>query len=53
MIHRTIKVKIVKETSSKVHLYFPTLNRQLPIPKEEFNQRIENGLYKVVNPIGA
>jgi len=45
---RAIKVKVVKETASKVTLHFLTLNRKMPVTKEEFKQRVENGLYEVV-----
>lgn len=43
-----IKVKVVKETSTKVTVFFPILNRKMPVPREEFEKRIENGTYTLV-----
>ncbi len=47
---RSIKVKIIKETSSTVTVKFLSLNRKMPVPRKEFEQRVEEGLYEVVNP---
>ncbi len=46
---RSIKVKVIKETSSTITVKFLSLNRKMPIPREEFEQRVNNGLYEVVN----
>lgn len=47
-MQRTIKVKVVKETSSRITLHFLGLNRKMPVSKEEFEKRVESGLYEVV-----
>jgi hypothetical protein len=47
---RSIKVKIIKETSSTVTVKFLSLNRKMPVPRKDFEQRVEEGLYEVVNP---
>ncbi len=47
--NRSIKVKIVKENARTVVLKFVTLNRTMPVPKSEFEKRVESGLYDVIN----
>lgn len=49
MPQRSIKVKIVKETSSTVTVHFMTLNRKMPVPRKDFEKRVKSGLYEVVN----
>jgi RNase P/RNase MRP subunit p29 len=49
MASRSIKVKIVKETSNTVTIKLVSLNRTMPVPKEDFEKRVEQGLYDVVN----
>ena len=49
MAQRSIKVKVIKETSSTVTVHFMTLNRKMPVPRKDFEERVENGLYEVVN----
>lgn len=50
MQHRSIKVKVIKETKNKVTLKFMSLNRKMPVEKGAFNERVEMGIYDVVNP---
>lgn len=50
IMDRTIKVKVVKETSTKVTLLFLTLNRKIPISKADFEERVKSGLYQVIEP---
>jgi len=45
---KSIKVKIVKETSKTVTIRMPTLNRKMPVPRKDFEKRVESGLYEVV-----
>ena len=45
---RSIKVRIVKETSNTVTVYMVGLNRKMPVPKAEFDERVASGLYEVV-----
>lgn len=48
MSDRSMKVKIVKETSSTVTVRFMSLNRSMPVPRKEFEKRVESGLYEIV-----
>lgn len=48
MVNRSIRVKILKETSKTVTIRFMTLNRKMPVPRKDFEKRVENGLYEVV-----
>ena len=48
MVNRSIRVKILKETSKTVTVRFMTLNRKMPVPRKDFEKRVENGLYEVV-----
>ncbi len=46
--NRSIRVKVLKETSRTVTVRFMTLNRKMPVPRQEFEKRVKNGLYEVV-----
>lgn len=48
-MQQSMKVRIVKETKTKVTLHFITLNRSMPISKKDFKERVENGTYEVVD----
>ncbi|MCO6492192.1 MAG: hypothetical protein J5I98_27490 [Phaeodactylibacter sp.] len=48
MVNRSIRVKILKETSKTVTIRFMTLNRKMPVPRQDFEKRVKNGLYEVV-----
>ena len=48
MVNRSIRVKILKETSKTVTIRFMTLNRKMPVPRKEFEKRVEDALYEVV-----
>ncbi len=48
MVNRSIRVKVLKETSKTITVRFMTLNRKMPVPRKEFEKRVENGLYEVV-----
>ena len=48
MQERSINVKVVKETKSKVTIKFCSLNRKMPVSRNEFNERVESGLYNVI-----
>jgi len=43
-----INVKIVKENSRTVTIKMLSVNRNMPVPKIEFDKRVEQGLYKIV-----
>lgn len=47
---RSIKVKVIKETSKSVTIEMVSLNRKMPVPKATFEERVENGEYTVLNP---
>lgn len=49
MQQRSIKVKVIKETSSTITVHFTTLNRKMPIPRKDFEKRVESGLYDVID----
>lgn len=46
--NRSIKVQVLKETSKTVTIRMTTLNRKMPVPRKEFEKRVEDGLYEVV-----
>lgn len=46
---RPIKVKIVKETNKKVTIRLISLNRNMPISKEDFEKRVKDGTYVVTH----
>ena len=45
---RSIKVRVVKETARTVTVHFITLNRKMPVPRKDFEERVENGMYEVI-----
>ena len=47
--NRSIKVKVLKETSRKVTIQMMSLNRSMPVPKEDFDARVKSGFYEIVN----
>ena len=47
---RSIQVRVVKETSKSVTIHLVSLNRKMPVPKSDFEERVENGEYEVLNP---
>ncbi len=47
-MERSIKVRVVSETSTKVTLFFVALNRKLPVSKSDFEMRVKSGLYEVI-----
>lgn len=47
-MQRTTKVRVLKETPTRVTLHFITLNRKIPITREEFKDRVDSGEYEVV-----
>ncbi|MFK7934581.1 MAG: hypothetical protein AB8G22_13810 [Saprospiraceae bacterium] len=47
-MERSLKVKVVKENANRVTLLFMSLNRKMPVSREEFEQRVEDGTYTVI-----
>jgi hypothetical protein len=50
-VKRSIKVKVIKESSKSVTLLLVSLNRKMPVKKEDFDKRVESGLYEVVGGV--
>lgn len=49
MANRSIKVKKIKETKSRVTIHLMSVNRKMHVPKKDFKKRVESGLYEVIN----
>jgi hypothetical protein len=49
MAERSIKVRKIKETKSRVTIHLMTVNRKMHVAKKDYNARVESGLYDVVN----
>jgi hypothetical protein len=47
--NKSIKVRIVKENARTVVIKMLSLNRSMPVPKKDFEKRVESGLYEIVN----
>ena len=43
----------MKETSKTVTIRMTTLNRKMPVPRKEFEKRVEDGLYEVIGGYDA
>jgi hypothetical protein len=48
-MHRSIQVKVVNETSSRVTIKFMSSNSKMPVPREEFEKRVKEGVYEVIS----
>lgn len=48
-MHRSIKVKVLKETKTKITILMRSLNRKMIVPKEKFIERVESGEYELLN----
>ncbi len=44
-----INVRVIKETRSRVTIFIPTVNREMHVPKKEFFDRVESGVYNILN----
>lgn len=49
-MHTSIRVRIIKETSNRVTLRFMSTNSQMSVLRDEFEKRVESGIYNVLNP---
>lgn len=49
--NRSIKVKVVKETARTVTVHFVTLNRKMPVPRKDFEDRVASGMYEVISDV--
>lgn len=48
MSQRSIKIRVVKESAKTVTIRMLSLNREMPVPKAEFEARLESGMYEIV-----
>jgi len=49
MAERSIKVRKIKETKSRVTIHLMTVNRKMHVAKKDYKARVKSGLYEVVN----
>lgn len=49
-MHKSIKVRIIKETTNRVTLRFMSTNSQMSVLRDEFEKRVNEGTYNVLNP---
>lgn len=47
-MQRSIKVRVVKKGPHRVVVHFIALNRKMPVPIKEFEERVEKGEYEIV-----
>ncbi len=47
-MNRSIKVRVTKKSPKSVTVHFVSLNRSMPVPRKEFEERVEKGLYQVI-----
>lgn len=45
---RSIKIKVVSETTKTVVIELISANRKMPVPRADFEKRVESGLYEIV-----
>ncbi|MEM0991883.1 MAG: hypothetical protein AAGI49_02560 [Bacteroidota bacterium] len=50
MIDRSIKIRILKHTSSTVTVKLMSANRKMRMPKANFLSHLEQGTYNILNP---
>lgn len=48
-MQRSIKIRVLKENSSKVTIHLVSANRKMVVPKEKFLQHVKSGLYEIMN----
>ncbi len=49
MADRSIKIKVLRETSKTITIQLISLNRKMPVPRKDFEKRVQDGLYEVVD----
>ena len=47
-MQRSIKVRVVKETAKVITIKLISVNRKMPVARTDFEERVEAGLYDVV-----
>lgn len=48
MLARTIQVKVLKETPKMVTVKLMAANSKMRVERDEFDERVEGGVYEVV-----
>lgn len=48
MIQRSIRVKVVRESANTVTVRLMSVNREMPVRRADFEERVSSGLYEVV-----
>lgn len=48
MVQRSIRVKVVRESANTVTIRILSVNREMPVPRADFEERVSKGLYEVV-----
>ena len=49
MPERSIKIRKIKETKSRVTIHLVSVNRKMHVAKKDYKKRVESGLYEVVS----
>ena len=49
MKERSIKIKVVDESPKRVTIRCISLNRKMPVPREEYEKRVKEGVYEVID----
>ena len=47
-MRRAIKVKVLKESPSTITIRFVSSNSRMPVNKDEFEKRVKDGVYEVI-----
>ena len=47
-MNKNINIKVIKENTRTVTIKMLSVNRIMPVPKSEFEKRVEQGLYNIV-----
>lgn len=48
-MERSIKIRLIKKNANKVTIFLVGLNRKMIVPLDDYNKRVESGLYNVIN----
>jgi len=48
-MQRSIKIRVLSETSKKITIRLVSANRKMIVPKEKFLEYVKSGLYEIVN----
>lgn len=44
----SMKVKVIKENANRVTIKLIMANTKMPVPRDEFEKRVKDGVYEVV-----